>query len=170
MPKDVDGPSINGLAVKALDDAGGDWEKGAAIFRKWVDDDPDLRAALLEPFLEKGIWRAIRRAAREQRKPGRKGNPLDGNKGIEAMAETMAEVYFDYPLVGGVKLGDATISKLEFERDMHQTFATSNRIKAKRFQLIIDVMVKKRANRDKTVRDLMSHDKLLELWEEAKNE
>ena len=53
---------------------------------------------------------------------------------------------------------------------MHKQFAASNGIKAKRFQLIIDVMTKKRANKEKTVRELMTHDKLLELWEEAKNE
>lgn len=166
MPKDVESLSIDGLARKALDEADGDWEKAAIVFRAWVDEDPDLRAALLEPFLEKGIWRAIRRAAEHQRRPGRVGTSAGDSAGLKAMAET----YFSYPLMGGLKLGDATITKLEVERDMHKQFASSNHIKARRFQLIIDVMTKKRASREKTVRELMTHEKLLELWEEAKNE
>lgn len=166
MPKDAEATTIDGLAKQALDEADGDWGRAAAIFRTWVDFDQEIKDAILEPFLERGIWRAIRRAASFHRGwLERKTTPVD-QVGIEAMAGA----YFSYPLVGGLKLGDATINILEVERDMHQQFATANDLKARRFQLIIDVMTKKRAAKDKTVRELMSHDKLLEIWEEARNE
>ena len=176
MPKDGGILNIYSYAKRALDEADGDWQKAAAIFRGWLDDDPDLKAALLEQFLEKGIWLAIRHVSNSKRRwlnRGEQDQPKsddNGTSGLEAMAATNAAKYFDYPLVGGKRLGDATIEDLEIERDMHRQFAVSNDIKAQRFDLIISAMKKKRSHREKTAEELITLDQLMKLWEQAKHE
>lgn len=166
MPKDVGSPNIRELATKAVDDAYGDWERAIKIFRGWVDEDQTLRDALLEPFLDGGIRLAIREAAKRRRKQI-DAEPPASTEGLEEMAHTYAQNYFEYPLSKGVKLGDATIEILTFERDMHATFAAANFLKSRRFQLLIDLMTKTWAKKDVIVRDVITHDDLVKLWTEA---
>ena len=98
-------------AMEALKETDGDWEEAAELMREWVDEERELYEAIVEPFIDKGIWDAIRNAASIERKYiWGKATSDDKADGLHALAESNRRSMMQTPMpnMRGKLVGDAT--------------------------------------------------------------
>lgn len=106
--------SISDVARESLDTADGDWKVAAGLMRDRVSEDAALRDVLFAPLMDSAIWTAIRTEALATRRAYHVAglrNHADRNvadDGIARLAESNALSLLDFPLRGGLRLGDAT--------------------------------------------------------------
>lgn len=156
-------------AREVLEEANGEWVEAAKIFRARLDNDQKLRAILLEPLLDKAIWAAIRGVDATYRKQLDHNLSLNNERtteGLQAIASDNYESYYDYPLTGGVKLGDANRDEIKDAMLLHRLYKTSNAIKETWFALILKKMKKPLD----IVRDVMSAEDLATMKKKARGE
>lgn len=152
-------------ARTAYADAGKDMRAAAVLLRQRMDEDQALRDALLEPMIDRAIWcamrhcvQAIRRDFGQASAPLRSVNP-DNTIGIKAVAKRS---WYDYPLPGGILLGDARAIDLSAAINEHDRNARTNAAKAKWLRVVVDRV---RPHGDKRVRDVISEAALAKIAE-----
>lgn len=154
--------SLSKTAKKALDSADGDWAAATDLLCRWVRADTALYQALVEPMIDSAAYAAIRNVAHAARSrfkiAGLRANP-DNSTGLKAIA---AENWLDYPLQGGLKLGNASKNDLKTEIKEHEVLVKSNAKQARLYKKIITKM-----GAATTVRDALNGDDIALLWKEA---
>ena len=154
---------IDRAATDCLDEAG-EWAPAAELLRKRIRRSAALQQLFVEQMLESGVWEAIRRAAqRDRHKCQRSDTGTDDTRGIEQRA---ARTWLDWPLRGGVKLGDAAEEHLREEIDWYGTLARVNGARARWMELIL----KRLKRRDQKVREVLGDEQIEQLWKESENE
>ncbi len=154
--------TLASVARSCLDASDGNWEAAAKLMRTRLDKNPGLFRELIEPMIEEAIWRNIRHVAHTDRRAYSVSANADSADGLRAMALTEYKKWLDYPLSGGVKLGDAGREKLLIESEMHDGFARGNAAKAKWLAEIAKRIDGRR------VRDVLTDQQVGKLWEKFK--
>jgi len=116
--------TIAELASICIEDSDGDWSAAADLMEARVRDDRSLRDELTDPLISSAVWAAIRGASRKTRTAfHRAPNKAPSNDGIKAVAKS----WYDYPIYGGVRLGDATKDEILAAVDGYRVQEESNR-------------------------------------------
>lgn len=131
-------PSIGSLARDCLRACKGNIVSAAAEMLGRLRDDETLMLACMEELIAEAARVEIEAAHRHTRaailsgigKPPR----VDGDVKLNAIAATFS--LFDYPLAGGLKLGDATRDEIEAQATIHRAAAIDHGHKARWFQAI----------------------------------
>lgn len=157
-------------ANDALKLAKGDWKKAAAVMREWIDADPKLKRALLEPLIDGAIWKTIRHAASITREHlWDVGANVDNTAGLSKLAETNVRSMLNHyalPYGGGKVLGDGKLADINRAIGYHGRVEDTNGARRRFFEDIrerfagdTDVMVRK-IWKEKEIRGLMRRLKL----------
>lgn len=145
--------SLNQIAARCLDDAGGDWQAAALAMRVEIDADPELREDLLGPLISGAIWDRIRHAGHKLRIKCQTPNAgSDSAEGIRLMAQETRRRLLDFPLRGGKRLGDATRPEVADAADWYETLRKANGKNAK----WLHAVAKKLPDDEKVVSDVLS--------------
>lgn len=152
-------PAPASVARKCLAQAEGDWKAAAALMTRRAADDAALRTALLDA----AIWYAIRHAAASARPAYFRREAAEesdlSKRGLRLMA---ARNMYDYPLMGGLRLGDATREDLAENIAKHEADAATNAKKAAWL-----TSVSRHVTEDKRVRECLDSEALERLAEAA---
>jgi len=112
--------TIRELAAEILTEANGDRIEGERLFRKRLDNDPELYTQIVEPLITQAIHDAMLTAAREVNatlrasvygrvvepmKPGQKTQP---SASLARGSKVVAEGLLAFIMQSGKKLGDST--------------------------------------------------------------
>lgn len=157
-PTTTEKPSgIDSVAAQCLRDNDGDWVRAAAAMKSLVLEDQKLRDLLTEPLLDSAIWMLVRKASAGTRRAFKASAVVSGSddvSGSRAIGERAAREWFDYPLRGGLRLGDADAAALKVEIEHHFALAKSNNAMGKFLEEI------QRKIGQKMVRDALSNQQL----------
>lgn len=157
---------VRQVADECIEEVGGDWTAAADRFRQRLDSDRELYDELVAPLIEGAIWDAIRGASsRQRRRFCEESAPAHGSEGAEALARANERDLLDYPLTGGVRLGDATRDVLIEQIALHRAQARGNLIAATWLRKIADVL-----KDDERVGDRFDHERLAKLRKAASEE
>lgn len=134
--------SVRSIAREVLEEADGNWEKAARLFRLRLDKDSALYRAIVEPLIQGAIWQHIRSVAHSDRahvwhrapKPDR--NIADG--GQVRAARLVAARLMDFTLWGGRRLGDATRPELVEVIEKYESDAKANGERARWLTLVAE--------------------------------
>ena len=127
---------INDLAKQALEESNGNWHSAAKLMEFWLSTNQELREELLQPFLSKAVWDTVKACARLERKPYF-NTPLEELKFAQVHSDTEGishvsnRSWHNYPLQGGLKLGEAKYEDLRDAYEFHQKLADDNAFKAR---------------------------------------
>lgn len=125
----IEEPSLNSLAEQALEETGGDWERAAEILRIRLDDDGPLKDAALATAARHLIRQsASKMRGRMRRNPegaqAGQGETGGNRAGLAAMSR---RTWYDWPLPGGKRLGEAVRPDLQAAASYWYTQAEANR-------------------------------------------
>lgn len=126
--KKIDYISVGTLAERCLESCQGDWKKAAAKMEREVRSNAGLYSELMDPLVSGAVWERVRQAARSQRRSFHNAATAPKspkNDGLEAVAQS----WYDYPIYGGVRLGDATREDLQSAIDGYRMHEQSNRMR-----------------------------------------
>lgn len=153
------------VASDCLEQSNGDPKKASQLMRERLDSSDNLRDAVTRPLIDGAIWTLITKAMRQTRsnyfkqtnneRQGLAVVRTGGTKGIEAVS---ARNWYDYPLAGGLKLGDATKNDVNEQITIHLREVETNRQRAEFFKRIVD-----RIPDGKKVREVLTNDQIQEM-------
>jgi len=145
--------SISAVADWAMDVADGDWQQTDAIIKDLLENDAEIKSALLDPLISKATWAAVRAAGHRRRRKLLHDEPpmAEGEDSTTGIKLVSARNWYDFPLPGGKKLGDATHDDLVFAAEFHNLQAVSNASRSRWFTRMADQMPE-----DSLVRDVLS--------------
>ncbi len=127
-------------------------------------NDTDTRDKYLDAAIEYAVWHAIRRIRRDVRtKAWTQAAAPDNTDGLHQLAQRNSLSLLDFPLPGGLLMGDAVAEDLKTAHKYYVTQAGSYVRNAKWMKKILDAVG------TKTVRDALTHEKLLEFQREVQN-
>lgn len=168
--------TIQEVAKRALDDAGGNIDTAAAMFEKAIRASERLKELLTEPLITRACRDAVMHQMREHRRtiwmsqtaPVRAAPtppPQPDAKGqAERVVQLAAGTLLMFPLPGGRYLGDATRAEIAEVAVMYSQRATDAGHKARWLQLIAQSVPE-----GKTVKEALTDARLRELQAEAQN-
>lgn len=156
----------------------GDWDKALAEMLRLTREDRAIYDRYAEPALEDNYYRAIASVAKRARRkieddaamtgpiPLRPPAPAQGTElaGLLGLAEVSGRSFLDYPLAGGLKLGEAQLNDLIAERNRRMKFAQRNRLVACWLGLIIE---RGKMKPGEKVGEKLDHAGLARLWADA---
>ena len=158
--KKIDIPTPAKLAATCLETAEGDWRIAADMMERELERNPQTRDALIAPLIKQAVWSAIRAAARDIRSDYKAHGVTvqqDNAEGIRACARRS---WYDYPIFGGKRLGDATPDEIDEAAQRYQELADANAEESERMRRVRSALKGK-----KTVRQQLSETKLAALME-----
>jgi hypothetical protein len=150
----------------------GVWQEAQKIMLKEIKKNKQLYKKLVDPLVSTAVWEYIKREGRNQRvpfyntddnrPPGEKEKLEKNDKGIRAINTAL---WMNYPLAGGLRVGDATITDLEENIAYYKTNTVGNLRK----WLWLD-KIKSKMVGTKTVRQCLTEKKLSNMNEKATQE
>jgi len=114
------------VASSCLEEAGGDWKKAAALMHERVEADRKLFNELVEPLLKDAVWQQIRNAAHAERKAFRATGGNSTPDSADGIRQSARRSWMEYPIWGGMKLGDATGHDLDHAASQYDVLAKAN--------------------------------------------
>lgn len=149
-------------ALAALEKSGGNQMEAAKALAARAKRVPEIKAALLEPLLEYACAQAVGVQIRRFRE--RVWNPPEApaNDRSAALQLMAAEMLSNFPLPGGMMLGDATRADIAKAAHFYETQAKDMAHKGRWLQLVGQGLPD-----GKRVRDVLSEDRLHELKNKA---
>ena len=158
--------SVHTIAKECLEASGGDWRAAAEMMLQRVAESEELQRELTQPLLKSAVWQSIRAVAQKERrafKADALGQPREPDQdGLVELAASNARNLLDYPLMKGMRLGDADMVALTEEIELHHAQAQSFAIKARWLSL-----VQRQLQPGETVREKFSHTGLAALMRRA---
>lgn len=152
----------NKAAREAFTKAGGDIVEAQAELVKMVNSDADLYKEVLDPWLSRACYDIIRKICRDDRRRIWNAPHLqvvDTSKGMSRASNTNL---MDFPLPGGLRLGQATRDEVTKAASFYETQARNMTHKSTWLGLIGQGL---KAN--DTVEKRYTEERLLELQQEA---
>lgn len=167
--------TIHSKAREALEKVGGDWSKAQAQFQSWLDHDRKLYRELIGPMVSKAIWDGIRSVAATMRQEaltsGGDSSAYDHSKpnpdraiADGALERVALRHLMEFPLQGGLVLGDATRPEVDAACELYAGLARGNARNEKWLKSISKAL----PNATRRVRKAMGEDDLAGLLEEAR--
>lgn len=145
------------VAGQAMEQADYDRREAAELMEKWVQGDRRLWDAIARQFLSQAVWYFLRQwDSGLRRRMASLGKSQDGDNtsGVSAVSERN---WYEYPLPGGKRLGDATVADLAEAVNFYEESARSYQREAERLRQVWALMP---ATSQKAVRYKLSHAKL----------
>ena len=158
--------TIHNLAREALNECGGDTKLATQKLVAWLNSDK----ALMKNVVSHAIYEAARTAINQkmanarQRLASAAERVLSGKDSVMALAGGIAASLLDFPLAGGVKLATATREQVIEAADRYESTAIDAKHKSQWLRLIAQSVPE-----GKTVGDVLSDARALELWKEAES-
>lgn len=146
--------SLNELAKICLERADGDWRAAADEMAVHVNSDDPLFRELMEPLLAGAVWDKIRYTAGRHRRSFHRhatAPKAPSNDGIKAVSQR----WYDYPIYGGVRLGDATKEDIKAAIEGYTIQEQSNRQRREFMERL-----HKKVPKGKQVRQVLSEDQI----------
>jgi hypothetical protein len=153
--------SIYDLALECLEAEGGDVREAAKRLGVRLMEDEHLRASVLEDLVQIAVSRAVDSKTSDARRRIWRQS-ADGPAQVVALANGIFNSLYDFPLAGGVKLGDATKDQVLAQANAYGTVIADIQVKRRFMQAIAGKL--KVGDR---VRDVMTEDQLRSLKSEA---
>lgn len=122
-PHEVEATTLNDLARDCLEEASGDAPKATALYAERINDDPSLKARLLEPFFMDACAMRISAANAAIRQAIIKASsrPDAGARRLSLLGQSNAESWLDFPVYGGKPMRLCT--KDELQESAHRYYA-----------------------------------------------
>ena len=157
----ADQPSVAETARECLEKAGGDVRAAVPLMLERVRKNRALRDALTEPLLSDACYGAIRNECRIQRRDvWTPPNYSKGGNGARVIA--LATSLLDFPLLGGMRLADATREQVQKSAEFYASQSADMGHKARWLQLIAQSVPD-----EKRVADVLDEARLAELRRET---
>lgn len=151
------------LAHECLENNDWDWQAAAEEMESKIWQDQQLRDELMKPLIGQAVWNAIKIQAGAHRQAFKAGRSKvaekakDNPNGIRRVVERS---WYEYPIFGGKKLGDATPSDLDAAAESYQRLADSNKYEAERMRRIRAVL-----KEEKPVREQLTEEQISSMME-----
>lgn len=158
--------STRDAAKTAFEQAKGDVTKACALLRKWINRESNLYEMLVEPLIDRAIENQINHLVRERRRcfnNAAQSNERNNTSGLLSMASSNVRDWFDYPLAGGKKLGDATKADLLRETNYYDKSAKTQAHIARWLKRL-----SKKLSATDNVRDIFNSDSIEKLFETSR--
>jgi len=153
--------SLRHLCSEAMEATGGLKEEAADLVIKKLRNNPDLYCELVGQIIHTAVWRVVGEIMRSDRNTFFGSLTEAGSDNISGLRSMAVKNMFDYPLIGGHKLGDASKVELAESIQHHEMYAKANKQKA-----VWLISIKKLIG-DKIVRDAVTEEQIASLAEEA---
>jgi hypothetical protein len=161
------GPSVADVARESLEDAGGDVIRATDAMVAVVQKDQRLFRDLMSPLVKSACYAAVRSQCRAQRRTiWHAAQPsADSERAkVVALAGGIAATYYDFPLPGGVRLGDAMREEVKDAAGFFAKQSEDMGHKARWLQ-----MIARATPADKRVRDALTLKKIESMKQKAES-
>ena len=156
---------VRWAARRFLEEADGNWEGAHFLLMKDIESNPDFYKDWVKVMIDQCAWEAVRFASSDTRGtkylgPQADPNTPDDNEGIMAMGR---RTLYDWPLMGGKKLGDATRPEVTKMMNYHHQLSDTNGRRGRFFSLVVQEL----HNDDVTVRTQITIGTLTDMAEKC---
>jgi hypothetical protein len=165
--------TLSSISRDALEARDGNWKEAADLTLDELRADAELLWAVVEPHLPKIVWESVRKEAHAMRRSFfHATEDMDEvDAAHEEASKRLREVHknsiYDYPLSGGLKLGDATKPQVLSEADWHAALERGNGRQKWWLRAVARQMPKK--DNEAIVRDHVAEDVIESLHAEAES-
>jgi hypothetical protein len=156
--------SIFSFVQQAYEQADGNFDKATNLIEEWLDENPTLREEIAQSLVRQAIRDHIQRFASGirttfyvKRPPGK-----DNTRGLERLAEQALKKWYDLPLPGGKKLGDAMKDEVKAAADYHLDLGRTHNSRGKFLSALAGSIPE-----GKKVRDVITEKKIEEIASSA---
>jgi hypothetical protein len=157
--------SIHALAVHSLECASGNWDKACEIMEQILFNDDEVYTKFGTPLLKSAIRHEIVDCVSSSRDQFWAPPQPDRAKKDGGLLRVAASNLLNFPLAGGLRLGDATKAQLEENANLSLKRARTYALHGRWYELIA-----KGLKRKETVAEVFDHDQLKRLQEKAEKE
>ena len=140
---DEEAPVLAAIAAEELTRADGDVQSAVAAMTDLVLSDDVLFRALMEPLTRQACYALVSRVCRARRQTvwrSRQPSRRTARRGVRALARGNRQSLFNFPLPGGLRLGDAFREDVEAAFRMYRSHSDDMAWKARWLRLIADAV------------------------------